>query len=307
MAVQRRASRYNRLSAWSFLRPPRPLRILHVEGTTDPAELKRLRLRYAGKCASCGRPLVQGSAALYRAATKQVWCLECGDGQDEPHPAPQQEIAGGVAGSSAQREHDRRAAARVVRVKDRWGDRVGGLVLAVTDDPQSTKAWEKGAKGERKLAVAVARVQGVVVLHDRSVKGTRGNIDHIIVAPGGVFVVDAKNYDGEVRVRDKGGLFKTDLRLYVGSHDCSALADAMGWQVREVRGALAAAGFDVLPQPVLCFVDATWPLVFPPSEFRGVRLESPRSLRKLVVRDQVLSAADVEAVCGALGRAFPPK
>jgi hypothetical protein len=279
-----------------------------VEGTTDPAELKRLRLRYAGKCAGCGRALEPGVEALYQAPTKRVWCFECRGPSNEPERSVERApVARGSAGKSAQHEYERRVAKREERVKGRFGDRLGGIVLAITDDPQSTKAWVQGAQGERKVADSLAKVPGIDVLHDRSVPMSLANIDHIVVAPAGVFVVDSKKYDGEVRVRDKGGILKTDLRLYVGSHDCSALADAMGWQVREVRGALAAAGFDVLPQPVLCFVDATWPLLFPPSEFHGVRLESPRSLRKLVVRDQVLSAADVEAVCGALGRAFPPK
>lgn len=59
-------------------------------------------------------------------------------------------------------------------------------------------------------------MDGIRVLHDRRVPGTRGNIDHLVVAPAGIFVVDAKRYDGLIRVRDVGGLFKTNERLYVG-------------------------------------------------------------------------------------------
>lgn len=42
------------------------------------------------------------------------------------------------------------------------------------------------------------------MLHDRRVPDTRGNIDHIIVAPAGVFVVDAKNHKGKIGIRDRG-------------------------------------------------------------------------------------------------------
>jgi hypothetical protein len=150
-------------------------------------------------------------------------------------------------------------------------------------------------------------VPGIRVLHDRRVPRTAANIDHIVIAPAGVFVVDAKMYDGEVRVRDKGGLFKTDLRLYVGRRDCSSLADDMGWQVREVRGALAAAGVEADVTPVLCFVDALWPLVFRSSEFRGVWVESPKSLRKLIVKTQALGPDEIDRLARVLGAAFPPK
>lgn len=279
-----------------------------MEGAADQPELKRLRLRYAGRCAGCGRGLDQGSEALYQSSSKQVWCFECRGPakvvRPQADPGP---IEAGVAGKSAQREYERRVAKREARVKDRFGQRLGGVVLAITEDPQSTRAWAQGAKGERKVAESLAKVPGSIVLHDRAVAMSVANVDHIVVAPAGVFVVDAKKYDGEVRVRDRGGLFKTDLRLYVGSHDCSALADAMGWQVREVQGALLAAELQAPLTPVLCFVDAMWPLLFPPSEFRGVRLESPRSLSKLIVKSSALSPSDIESIGRALSAAFPSR
>jgi hypothetical protein len=38
----------------------------------------------------------------------------------------------------------------------------------------------------------------VIALHDGLIPGTKGNIDHISVAPAGVLVVDAKAYKGKV-------------------------------------------------------------------------------------------------------------
>lgn len=279
-----------------------------MEGTADSSDLRRIRLRFAGTCAGCGRPLEQGTEALHDRALKRVWCFECrGPVKVSLPPVEPGPIEPGVAGKSAQREYERRAAKREARVKERFGNRLGGVVLVITDDPQSTRAWAQGAKGERKVAECLAKVPGSIVLHDRAVAMSVANVDHIVVAPAGVFVVDAKKYDGEVRVRDRGGLFKTDLRLYVGSHDCSALADAMGWQVREVQGALLAAELQAPLTPVLCFVDAMWPLLFPPSEFRGVRLESPRSLSKLIVKSSALSPSDIESIGRALSAAFPSR
>ena len=277
-----------------------------VEPSREPTStsLTRLRLRYAGTCVACGSALPQGARALYHAASKTVRCVTCPVDSPDEAPAP---IDSGTAGSSAQREHDRRAAKRETRVKERFGRRVGGVILALTDEPQSTRAWAKGARGERELAEAVEGLLGVVALHDRSVPGTRANIDHLVIAPAGLFVVDAKRYDGSLRIRDKGGLFRTDERLYVGGRDCSRLADNMGWQVKAVETLLESVGHAATVTPVLCFIGAAWPLLFPPHSFRGVLLEDPKSLRKLVTQPSNLDSDEIGTLARILATGFPAK
>jgi hypothetical protein len=215
----------------------------------------------------------------------------------------------GVAGQSAQREYQRRKSARDARVKGRLGDILGGVVLAITDEPQSTRAWARGSTGEQKLAEALAGVPGIKLLHDRSVPHTKGNIDHIVVAPAGVFVVDAKHYKGLIEVRDVGGLFKTDNRLYVGGRDCSHLAENMGWQVEAVHRAFEEGGFEPIPPitSILCFIDGDWPLLFPPEEYKGVLLEGKRSIKKRLTGVQVVEPEALARIHHALAVAFPPK
>jgi len=269
-----------------------------------PAEFKKLRLRYAGTCVICGAALPQGAQAWYHAASKTVRCIACPDRDYVAELAP---LDFGAAGNSAQREHDRRVAKREEKVKERYGRRFGGLVLAVTEEPQSTRAWEKGARGEQKLAEAIAGLPDVVALHDRRVPGTRGNIDHLVIAPAGLFVVDAKHYDGRLRIRDKGGLFRTDNRLYVGGRDCSHLADNMAWQVKAVETLLASVEVTMPVTPVLCFIDVDWPLLFAPNSFRGVRLEDPKSLRKLITATPALDSAAIDKLARILAAGFPAK
>ena len=276
------------------------------EPASTLGDRRRLRLRYPAICESCGTALARGADAWYGKSTWTVWCLDCGSAT--PHvsgeaPGP------GTAGASARREYERRHANRETRVKGRLGERLGGVVLALTDDPQSARAWARGARGEEELAAALAEVPGVRVLHDRRVPGTRGNLDHLVLAPAGVFVVDAKRYQGTIRIRDRGGWFRTDLRLYVGHRDCSGLAEHMDWQVEAVEDALRAAGVDPLPPttPVLCFVDGEWPLLRRPTAFRGVRLEGTRSIRRLITGSQVLDEATIERLTRVLAAALPPK
>ena len=123
-----------------------------------------------------------------------------------------------------------------------------------------------------------------------------------------MFVVDAKNYEGRIEIRNHGWFLRPDERLHVGRRDCSALADKMGWQVAVVEKVLQAAGLEPMPPvtPVLCFVDGDWPLIAPPDVFRGVRLESTRSLGKRLV-GEVLDDAAVVCLTRILAAAMPPK
>jgi hypothetical protein len=124
-----------------------------------------------------------------------------------------------------------------------------------------------------------------------------------------VFVIDSKLYQGTIRIRDVGGLFKRNERLYVGSRDCSHLAENMSWQVDALAHALAAAKVEPVPRitPVLCFVSGERPLLFPPEAYRGVRLEGTRSIKKLIMREQVLDTAAIDSLTRRLAIALPPR
>lgn len=269
------------------------------------------RVKYDGRCARCGLALVRGTPAIWDRATRTIHCIECPpEAQVEESEGLEHVVDAGVAGRSARTEHDRREGRRQTAITERWGTGlVAKVVRAVSEEPQSTRAWAIGAAGEEKLAAVLEAVPGLRMLHDRRVPGTRGNIDHIVVAPAGVFVVDAKNHRGSLEVRDRAGLFRTDLRLMVGGRDHSALADGMSWQVEAVSGALTRAQVDPMPPvvPVLCFLNVEWPLFHPPESFRGVRLEGPRSIKRLLTREQLLADTQADRLIGTLAEALPAK
>ena len=49
--------------------------------------------------------------------------------------------------------------------------------------------------------------QGWAVLHDLAVPGSRANLDHLVIGPGGVFVVDSKQYRGRLQLDPTGRLW----------------------------------------------------------------------------------------------------
>jgi hypothetical protein len=48
---------------------------------------------------------------------------------------------------------------------------------------------------------------GWAVLHDLAVPGSRANIDHLLIGPGGVFVIDSKQYRGRLQLHSSGCLW----------------------------------------------------------------------------------------------------
>jgi hypothetical protein len=262
---------------------------------------KHWRVKYDGVCDRCGTPLLRGQPAVWDRSTKTIHCIEC--------PQGERVIDRGTAGGSAIHEGQRRMAKRDAAARAKWGNRLGGVILALTDAPSTTRVWGIGGSAEAKLGAALDGVEGLIALHDRRVPGTRGNIDHIVIASAGVFVVDAKAHKGLVRIRDRGGLFRTDLRLYVGSRDCSRLAEGLTWQVVAVRAAFERSTVEPLPRitPVICFVEADWPIFRAPESFHGVRLESPESLTRLASGLHEQSPEAVRQIARALAAALPAR
>lgn len=268
------------------------------------------RVKYDGTCARCGATLLKGTPAVWDGTSRTMRCIECPGLPPTPQQLEPQTVDGGVAGRSARAEHDRREAKRDAAITEAWGTGlIAKVVRAISVEPQSTRAWAIGAAGEEKLAIELDKVPGLRMLHDRRVPGTRGNIDHIVIAPAGVFIVDAKNHKGRLEVRNRGSFIRTDHRLMVNGRDCSSLADGMAWQVEAVMSVLEERGIEPRPPvtPVLCFLRVEWPLIGRPDTFRGVRLEGVRTIKRLLTKVSVVSDPQAEHLTTILTEALPPK
>ena len=292
---------------------------------------KEMALRRDGVCSDCATSLPAGTRAQWDSAAKHVTCLQCVDSvappatdpptsatipDAPPVPAPPPEpvvplvdpppIDTGTPGTSARKEFERRHAKRERQIEETWGTgRLGRIAKFLSDDPQTTTAWAKGAHGEVRVGEILGKrlAEDAVLLHDRKVPKTRGNIDHLAIASSGVWIIDAKKYAGKVEKRDVGGFFKTDLRLYVGGRDRTKSVDGLQWQVDAVRAVLDD---DAIPvHPALSFVDAQWPIFAKPLQLKGVWISWPAKLADLVLRDGPLSVDDVERISRLLAHRLP--
>ena len=293
---------------------------------------KTMRLRYAGHCGKCEIELPAGTTAVYDRDTKSVTCLAC---LAEPIPsAPQttgpvfpesfddtesalrelgpeqSEVFAGVPGASAQREYERRKNKRETRIREAH-PRMGGLILALSDDPQSTRAWATGAQGEERLGRQLDGLvgDGVHVLHDRRIPPTRANIDHIVVCASGVYVIDAKKYQGQrPSLRIEGGWIRARTEtLIIGSRNGTKLVDGVHKQVALVRAALDANGLSAVPVGgMLCFVEADWPLIGGDFMIAGLDVLWPRRVASHIVKPGAVDVVTAERVYHALASSFPP-
>lgn len=111
------------------------------------------------------------------------------------------------------------------------------------------RSWVEGAKGERRTAKALARLEkrGWFILHDVTVGSRGANIDHVAIGPPGVFVIDTKYTSKKVEVHAD--------TLKFGGYRRTKYVTAM-WHQRDLASArlAAAVGFAVPVQPVLCLV-----------------------------------------------------
>jgi hypothetical protein len=270
------------------------------------------RLRYPATCCSCSKELTRGTFAAWDRDKKTATCSECLDSLVASASQTSVEVDRGVAGGSARREFQRRHERREFQIRERH-KRLGGVILALSSDPQSTTAWAAGARGEETVGryLEALRAEGIAALHDRRIPRSRANIDHIVISPAGVFVVDPKNYRGKVEQRDVGSLFRTDLRLYVGGRDKTKLVKGMDRQVAAVRAALAQdeKWTDVPVTPILLFISGenwSW-LNFRPLRFGETYVLWGAAFGKLVHAEEKVPHKAVAELERLLAEALPTR
>ncbi|MGZ8741705.1 MAG: nuclease-related domain-containing protein [Nocardioides sp.] len=272
-------------------------------------QIKRMRLRRDGRCGLCSVEVSAGTDAGWDKGLRQVVCLTClGAGEPVATVAVEVEVEVGDPGASLEREYERRRETREARVRQRF-PRIGGAILAVSGEPETTKAFARGAEGERRLAARMEKLsdgQALFLHNRRRGPGPRdGDIDHIAVAPSGVFVIDAKHYAGaKVRVRRTGGLFRpVREQLLIRRWDRTSLVASLHKQHRAVSEAL---GIDAVPVTALfCFVDADLPL-FEKLSIQGFSVNGPRATGALLRRPGPLDADQRREIWEKLGRALQP-
>jgi len=114
------------------------------------------------------------------------------------------------------------------------------------------RAWRRGAVGERRTARLLAGLErhGWAVLHDLAVAGSRANLDHLVIGPAGVFVIDSKQYCGRLRLDPSG-------RLWHGRYPLAPTLRAVSFEADQA--ALVLTDPDVVVVPIVAVHGAQVP------------------------------------------------
>jgi Nuclease-related domain len=144
------------------------------------------------------------------------------------------------------------------------------------------RAWQRGAKGERHTARLLDRLgrEGYVSFHDLALPDSSANLDHLVVGPSGVFVIDSKQWTGQVQQSADGLVWHDYYRL-------DRTLATLRWQA-ETLGRLLG----VPVAPLVCVHGAH--IQGGGLRAQGVAVVPATLLRSALGYDQLLSDTDIE-------------
>jgi Nuclease-related domain len=235
--------------------------------------------------------------------------------REPPGPQPLTPAAGSLSrpGRSARREYRRRralklvawtrslvwraplvAAARLVvgvlatQARLPWAGLIGLVAAALVGwrlrfrPSEQTRTWQRGATGERRTAHLLDRLtrEGFVVFHDLAMPSSKANVDHLAIGPTGVFVIDSKQWTGQIHQGAEGLVwhnhYPLDRTLATVRWEAQAISRLLGTRAAAllcVHGAHVQGGG---------------------LHAQGVAIVPASLLRSALGHNQVLSGADVE-------------
>jgi hypothetical protein len=141
----------------------------------------------------------------------------------------------------------------------RLGMTLGGLAtvaagwgLRFRPSPDAV-AWRRGAAANRRTTGLLDPLErhGWVVFHDLAISGGQANIDHLVIGPGGVFVIDSKQYRGRLQLYPTG-------QLWHGRYPLAPTLRAVSFEADQAAQILPDPGVAVLPIFALHGAQVPW-------------------------------------------------
>ena len=144
---------------------------------------------------------------------------------------------------------------------------------------------------------------GVVLVHHRRIPGSRANIDHLAIGPGGVTVIDAKRIRGRVRVARARSLSGDARgRLLIAGREETGLVEGVCRRVAVVSELL---GGGVVVIGAMCFVESGGLPLFSSPTLDGVRIGGLRGIARLARRDGPHTPSEVQEISERLQASLP--
>lgn len=281
---------------------------------------KHLKLRHADLCSLCAVELDIVTTAEWNAVSHVATCLTCVEVRDHPVTdgieADTQPLDLRATPADVDFDAPRPLVMRGLRsrrLRDHRSTRHRRLVGLA---PRTTRS-EPHVVGKQDVSAQRIATSGPLtrfltqrfsgsarLLNDRISPDNAHHIDRIVVAPSGVWIIDANEYSGKIEHRDTGSPFMTDYRLFVGGRD----------QTRRVTGLLKQRDIvtetfrHFLMVPVHCiltFTNGDWPLLRRPQIYGDVMVCWPERLADMMAVDGPVSPEDIADIANIIEAALP--
>lgn len=161
--------------------------------------------------------------------------------------------------------------------------------------------WARGAEGERRTSELLRRSlpAGYVVLEDLGIPGSNANVDHVVVGPSGVTVIDSKYFKAALRLHDG--------TLFCGRYPQRRELKTLCRETDKVRTAIDATGQVMLVRSVMCVHGPQVPFDSD-GTLAPVALCAPDRLVNLITgAPSVLTPDEIAATAAAIERALPAR
>ncbi len=245
-------------------------------------------LPYGGTCITCGAQIPKRGNGWHDPSIKKVACADC----PPPHPpaTPSANPSGQFRPNPA-----------------------GGTSALAIGNSRKDPNWTKGAAGEYLMSRTLHEKlpAGTFVFDDRAVPHSNANIDHVVVARTGVWIIDSKRWKGLIQVKSDGGILNSTQRLFIDGRDESVLTEKIYSQVIPVANVLGDPSIPI--SPALVFVDCNWgagvtfrALQHRPYEIFGVLISWPEAAVARISEPGPLSQDEVLRIATKLDQALPP-
>jgi len=140
-------------------------------------------------------------------------------------------------------------------------------------------------------------------MHDRSIPGTRANIDRLAVASSGVWVIDTKRYTGKAAIR-RPPLGRRGLTI--AGREVTHVVEGLAGQVEVIRAGVDGVAGDVPMDGALCFVDADLSMLGT-MKFGGLVLAYPKRLAARIKGRGPVTDPGVRVIARHLAERLPAR
>lgn len=247
-------------------------------------------LIYGGTCVACGEAIDRQAEGWHNPMISKVRCTSCGPGRPAPMSVPSLDLPPALR-----------------------SDPVGGTSTLKQFTGKNRSQGLKGATGEYLMDRYLHEhlTDGEVILTDRRVPGGDANIDHVVVASSGVWIIDSKMWEGKIVYKAKS-MTSAKMKLTIGGEDRTAKIQTIYNLVIPVAGVIEDRSIPI--HPALVFVEADWGsraairfLGGKPYRHEGVWLTAPIVLRKLIQEPGPLTTDDIALIGAKLDQVLIPR